>query len=271
MAEQDKAVRDAMRGAVAEARRRARWATEVNHEVRDKALGVLVANGMSMRQARRAVGLGRRERIQASAQMVGAALRRWVEQVEYRVRGPESGLMPPTAPDVLERHHAVSDAIQEIWMVASATPSPWHCERALLSQEVIARNRCPVPEDRADLSHDTFAAEFTNVMTGEKVLVYTVERWNGGPGKDGRGRYRIVRVDESGKPIPQSPVDYGLSADADRFGSGWPAPSDSSVLDTLIEAIEVHLGVVPDAVYATPASELRVTRRRRALLDMRRS
>jgi len=107
------------------------------------------------------------------------------------------------------------------------------------------------PEDRADLSHDTFAAEFTNVMTGEKVLVYTVERWNGGPGKDGRGRYRSVRVDESGHHLPQSPVDYGLGADADRFGSGLPAPSDFSVFDSLVEAIEVRLGVVPDAVYAT--------------------
>jgi len=145
VAEQDRAVREAMHGAVAEARRRARWATEVNHEVRDQALGVLVANGMSMRQARRAAGLGRRERIEASAQMVGAVVRRWVEQVEHRVRGPEGGLMPPTPPEVLERHHVVSEAIQEIWMVASATPSRWHCERALLSEEVIARHQCPVP------------------------------------------------------------------------------------------------------------------------------
>ncbi|WP_225858592.1 hypothetical protein, partial [Rhodococcus wratislaviensis] len=49
-----------------------------------------------------------------------------------------------------------------------------------------------------------------------------------------------------------SPADYRLSAYAERFGSRSPAPSDASVLDTLIAAIEVRLGVVPDAVYAIP-------------------
>ncbi|MBC2644311.1 MULTISPECIES: hypothetical protein [unclassified Rhodococcus (in: high G+C Gram-positive bacteria)] len=268
MAEQNDAVRDAMRGAVSEARRRARQATEVDHQVRDKAVGVLVTGGMSVGKARRAVGMTRRERAHASAQMAGAVLRRWAE----RVRGTKYGVNSPMGPE--DRRHllAVHGALEEIWTVASATTSQWHSEDGLHSDLVISRNGCPVPDDRQNLRMDTAAAEFTNVVTGEKVLVYSFERWNGGPGADGRGTYRILRIDGNGNQILQSPADYGLGENAGRFGGGWspPAPGDNSVFEALVSAIQTQLAIVPDAIGATPASELRAVRRRRAQPDLRR-
>lgn len=271
MTAQDEAVRDAMRGAVSEARRRARQATEVDHQVRDKAVGVLVTGGMSVRKARRAVGMTHRERAHASAQTAGAVLRRWAERTGDRIRGSRYDVNSPMGPEDRQHLLAVHGALEEIWTVASATTSPWHRE-GLESNLVIARHGCPVPDDRRDLRQDTPAAEFTNVVTGEKVLVYSFERWNGGPDKDGRGTYRILRIDKDGNQTPQSPVAYGLAQNADRFGGGWSpaAPGDHSIFETLVAAIQTQLAIVPDAIGATPASELRAVRRRRSQPDLRR-
>ncbi|ABH00642.1 hypothetical protein RHA1_ro10453 (plasmid) [Rhodococcus jostii RHA1] len=67
---------------------------------------------------------------------------------------------------------------------------------------------------RADVTagHASTAVGDTASAEAGVVLVYSVERWNGGPGKGGpgkggRGRYRIVSVDGSGYPDHRGPVD----------------------------------------------------------------
>ncbi|MFD4182164.1 hypothetical protein [Rhodococcus sp. NPDC058514] len=99
---------------------------------------------------------------------------------------------------------------------------------------------------------DTAAREYQQVTTGQRVLIYSQERWKGRPdpdsedGWDRRGRYLIERCPglEEGRcaerhtPFPLS--ELGLRDGDDLFGTGWPVrrPTAHQVWKLLTAAIE---------------------------------
>jgi hypothetical protein len=106
---------------------------------------------------------------------------------------------------------------------------------------------------------DTSGAQFRNVQTGERILVYSLQRWRGAPefdsatgdlsGWDHRGRYRVELCAANSRPAVMPLELVGLAAKATCFGSGWADPtrrrSDGEAFRRIVAALRRHCGIWP--------------------------
>lgn len=77
---------------------------------------------------------------------------------------------------------------------------------------------------------DTDAAEFVHQHSGEKVIIYSTQLWNGTPtvsaGQpvhwDHKGRYRIEFISAAGERGTINPADLGLTAADTEFDTSTP-------------------------------------------------
>lgn len=135
--------------------------------------------------------------------------------------------------------------------VADNGPSPWRHAPSQMSSDVVAGNAIALPEGVRVGQLDTPGAQFDNVATGERVLVYTLQRWNGSRlvnqmtgeivGADGRGVYRIELRAANGARCDLSPEFVDLDPDAVYFGEAWDAPSRNRSCDDACEAIQAAI------------------------------
>lgn len=143
--------------------------------------------------------------------------------------------------------------------VADRGPSPWRQAPYLLSSDLMEANGIAIPESIRGRNLDTSAAQFDNTTTGERVLVYTMHRWNGTrlinsvtgrvAGADGRGVYRIELRAPNGARCELSPEFLGLDHSALFFGTGWDEPerrrTDTEAFEIAQAAIRRHYRVWP--------------------------
>ena len=172
----------------------------------------------------------------------------------------------------------VSDAIENAdrwksrWLTdilgaaASSGPSPWRQAPSQLSSDVVATNSIALPAGIEAGRLDTPAAQFDNTATGERVLVYTLERWNGirvvnavtGEivGTDGRGSYRIELRALNGARCELSPEFVDLDPNSVYFGDRWDDPSRNRSCDEACEAIQAairrHYRIWPNWIEVAP-------------------
>lgn len=135
--------------------------------------------------------------------------------------------------------------------VADNGPSPWRHAPAQLSSDLVAANGITLPAGVEFDRLDTPAAQFDNVVTGERVLLYTLQRWNGSRlvnsvtgeivGAGGRGVYRIELRAANGARCELSPELVELGPDAVYFGEGWDDPARKQSCDDACEAIETAI------------------------------
>ncbi|WP_027502533.1 helix-turn-helix domain-containing protein [Rhodococcus sp. UNC363MFTsu5.1] len=122
----------------------------------------------------------------------------------------------------------------------------------LVSHERMALHGIGIELLRSAGLADTAAREYLHVTTGQRILVYSQERWKGRPdeaaedGWDKRGRYRIERcpgLEEGRCADSHTPLllgEIGLREGDDLFGNGWPGrrPTAHQVWKLLTAAIE---------------------------------
>jgi predicted XRE-type DNA-binding protein len=128
------------------------------------------------------------------------------------------------------------------------------------SGDIATANNIPLPRhfhtDPAEL--ETEGAQFDNHDTGERILVYTLERHHGKPlfdsemqcvGYDFIGHYRIdifsVAGDRNSLPLEH----LGITETALRFGAKWPLPTErrdsGDAFRNAMKAVRHHYGIWP--------------------------
>ncbi|OOK65201.1 hypothetical protein BZL29_7835 [Mycobacterium kansasii] len=151
-------------------------------------------------------------------------------------------------------------AVAEIYGPVGHTGPGWVQTRKARSGHICAENNVPIPRSYyAPAALDSYGAQFDNQHTGERILVYSLERYNGQPLFDAEGRY--VKNDNRGEycidfcastgarqPLPLEIL--GLTPADVRFGSGWPDPptnsdDDTDVFRKVTSAVRRHYGIWP--------------------------
>jgi hypothetical protein len=226
------------RVALAEARRRADRAAEIVQIV----AGLLASGLREQGHSDRAIGAA----LQISRNRVS----------ELVDRAPVVKLSVPVDAD----DDWVGDWIEDIYGRASAAgPSTWVQDRPYLSGHVVLDNAIPVPAPLTDADLDTSGAQFRNADTGERILVYSLQRWRGTPefaadtGEhtdwDHRGHYSVELRAANGRRRAMPPEMLGLTVDATCFGSGWEEPgrrqSDGAAFRRIVAAVRRRYGVWP--------------------------
>ncbi|MFI6432890.1 hypothetical protein [Rhodococcus oryzae] len=221
----------------------------------DMAVGMLIERGTSVRAARRAVGVPLRVGLYESLRTTNQRVLR-----KIRSRNLDQYTVVPSG----KSEKTDLDAVSEMWAAAELTASVWsHSEFTGLSRALMIQHGIPIPASLTDIGLDTSAAEFVNHVTGERILVYSLERWCGAlrpepPAADGmdrwdyRGTYRVERVSPDGQRTPIDLTTLGLPAGVERFGGGWspPAHADHDAFERICDAIRVTYNIIPDAFTA---------------------
>lgn len=233
-------IEQALTGAIAEAAARATEAAAVAHTTTAMAAAVLNGHGYSDRSIASVLNVSRN-----------------------RIRDLINSATP-------NRHQGwAREWIDEIWAQAQQSASPWQLDDTLhFSCNIMESNEIPmIPNAHlTELSTlDTTGAQFINRATGDKLLVYSRQRWEGSPIEgaapvtwDHRGWYVIERRDADGTSTPFDPqTDLGLPDGAQYFGRGWKkghrVRRDGDAFDAIIRAIQQKYSILP------PATEVRMS------------
>jgi hypothetical protein len=164
--------------------------------------------------------------------------------------------------------------IDDMYSSAQATaPSPWRqiTQGLGLSKDVMRANNIAAQSPMPVESLSTCGAQFDNTDTGERILSYSLQRWNGTPtvnavtgelaGFDHRGGYTIELWSGSGTRCEMPTEIFGISANATYFGSGWDESARRQTADDAFErivaAIRRHYRIWPTCVgVSTPHSNI---------------
>ncbi|UQX13523.1 hypothetical protein [Candidatus Mycobacterium methanotrophicum] len=129
-------------------------------------------------------------------------------------------------------HNVSRSQIEQLWRTARLAASTWfESETITSSRDVIFNNNIddidyPLPVSTLD----TDGAEFVHQRTGEKLLVYCPQRWNGTPTQsdgqhvrwDHKGRYRIEFISAAGERGTLAPATLGLTEADTQFDTSTP-------------------------------------------------
>ncbi len=151
-----------------------------------------------------------------------------------------------------------SKLIDDVYGQIGEAGTGWIHARTVRSGTVVESHAIPLPRlVRAD-SLDTDAAEFENPDTGERIIVYSLERHYGSPifdahGRredgDGRGYYRIEVCSPNGSREALPLEILGISPNSITFGSGWPSPEqcrvDGDAFRNATAAVRAYYGIWP--------------------------
>jgi len=199
---------------------------------------------------RRSIDYLRTLRQGLSDSAIGAFLGVSRNRVADLIRGIQYGGEPSWA----------AEWVNEVWAAARYASSPWLEESgvpALLSHHIVERYQIPVSSSLIPLHKlDTEAAEFTHRHSGEKIIVYSLQRWKGTPTRvgdplswDHKGHYVIEFVSGSGERGTVAPSALGLSEDAVHFGKGFNTASrrrrDSDAFETIVESVRRTYRILP--------------------------
>lgn len=151
-----------------------------------------------------------------------------------------------------------SKMIDSIYGPLSGPDTGWVHARTTRSGIIVEAHAIPLPRFLPAESLDTDAAEFENPDTGERIIVYSLERHYGSPlfnvhggreDSDGRGYYRIEVCSPNGSREALPLEILGISANAITFGSGWPTPGQRRVegdaFRNAVAAVRSYYGIWP--------------------------
>ncbi len=154
----------------------------------------------------------------------------------------------------------IVDWIEDIYSrAATAAGSTWVQDGPQLSGQVVEENRIAVPPPLSVADLDTSGAQFRNVDTGERILVYSLQRWRGMPQFDSatgdlsawdhRGYYSVELCAAGGHRAAMPLELLALTSDALCFGSGWLEParrqSEGAAFRRIVVALRRHYGIWP--------------------------
>ena len=224
----------AARSAVDEARRRAEDAAQIVTAVIGASAFALREQGLSDRQ-------------------IAAALEVSRNRLDTLISSAWGIIFGTDVADAIEN----ADRWKSRWLTeilgsaANNGPSPWRQAPSQLSSDLVAANTIALPAGIEVGRLDTPAAQFDNTATGERVLVYTLERWNGTlvvnsvtgeiVGTDGKGMYRVELRALNGARCELSPELVELDPNTVYFGEGWDDPARNRSCDAACEAIQAAI------------------------------
>lgn len=153
-------------------------------------------------------------------------------------------------------------AVQEIFGPIEQGTTGWVHTRTGRSGRILESNDIPVPRTyrHEPGGLDTDAAQFDNRESGERILVYSLERHHGkvlfddemqATGqRDHRGEYRIELLSPASGARQQLPLELlDVPASDLRFGQGWPERAERNDPDdafrNAIAAVRRHFGIWP--------------------------
>lgn len=185
----------------------------------------------------------------------------------------KEGMWPYPGPldDQRQQRH-VNAEIDEIYQPIAHPSNGWTHTLTDVSGRIAHANAIPLPKPhrRNPAGLDTPAAQFDNLDTGERILVYSLERHHGQilfdsemrlAGYDFKGHYRIDLCSAAGTRQPYPLEILGITTSDLRFGKKWPPEErrhDDDAFRTALGAVRRHYGIWPRAAtgdnsYPVPA------------------
>ncbi|MUL50139.1 hypothetical protein FZI85_27455 [Mycobacterium sp. CBMA293] len=152
----------------------------------------------------------------------------------------------------------VANQIDDLYGPLARPNAGWVHTLTGTSGLVAHANAIPLPDlyQEEPSGLDTAAAQFDNINTGERILVYTLERHFGKAivnaetqklERDHKGWYRIELCTGGRQPIPLT--NLGITEEDLRFGRGWKHPKqrrdEDDAYRNAIAAVRCHYGIWP--------------------------
>lgn len=159
-----------------------------------------------------------------------------------------------------EQYARLKADVQELYRPLAQPSSGWVHSRSGRSGQILEANGIALPYAWRSVPGglDADAAQLDNLDTGERILVYSLERHDGELlfdsdqrlyGTDGMGFYRIEFCSPTGELRPILLELLGIRAEDLRFGNKWPDPRQNRHLsDTYrfaMAAVRRHYGIWP--------------------------
>ncbi len=184
----------------------------------------------------------------------------------------KEGIWPYLGPlgDQRQQRHVAAE-VDEIYQPVAHPSSGWTHTLTDVSGRIAHANgiTLPKPYRRNAGGLDTAAAQFDNLDTGERILVYSLERHHGQilfdsemrlAGYDFKGHYRIDLCSPAGTRQPYPLEILGITCSDLRFGKKWSVEErrhDDDAFRTAVAAVRRHYGIWPLAAmiddYPVPA------------------
>lgn len=174
----------------------------------------------------------------------------------------KAGIWPYLGPNLDQRQiRHVASELNEIYQPIEQPDAGWTHTLTDVIGRIAHANKIalPKPYRRNVASLDTAAAQFDNLDTGERILVYSLERHHGKilvdsdmrfAGYDFKGQYRIDICSAAGTRQPYPLEILGISSSDLRFGKNWPDQErrhDDAAFRIAVAAVRRHYGVWPRA------------------------
>lgn len=150
--------------------------------------------------------------------------------------------------------------MKSIYRPVAQEQQEWVHTRTDRSGYIAERNNIPIPREyrHSPGALEPEAAEFDNCVTGERIVVYTLERHHGKMlfdseqnrvGYDYKGEYRIELCSANGARHPLPLELLGITSSELRFGDKWPDPEERRLSDdafrNAVAAVRKHYGIWP--------------------------
>lgn len=153
----------------------------------------------------------------------------------------------------------VTAEVEAVYGPLARPKSGWVHTKTAASGTIACDNGIPLPVTVRDPEHLSLSgAQFDNLDTGERVLVYTLDRHYGQPlldshlrrvGADYRGEYRIDLWSSPGGVHPYPLEILNMEASDLRFGKNWESPkerrTDEQAYLNAVRAVRRHYGIWP--------------------------
>jgi hypothetical protein len=227
---------EAVRAGVDDARRRAQRAETVRRDVLGLSALALRQHGFS--HANIADHLGARRALVAEC---------------------ARGVRPHIGPNDDE---ALRTDVEAVWNAIRKAASPWlQTDAVSTSRDVVRINDIDIGDSPLPVSElNTSGAEFVHQTSGEKIVVYSLQRWKGAPivhdgditDWDRVGHYNVEFVAAAGERRPMNPARFGLTAGAltfvGRISVRPPDQDDNVAFKRIVLALRRTYGAFPPYV-----------------------
>lgn len=148
--------------------------------------------------------------------------------------------------------------IKQRWDQARQTLTWVQEEQVQFSRDIVGRYNIDIAESQPLTIHalDLPAAEFVNGETGERFLVYSLQRWKGVPTRttgvwSGRGSFTLDFLTPAGERMTVPAQDWlGLAPAATEFTSDAGNSGSDEAFDTIVVAFRRRYGALPPHVDA---------------------
>jgi hypothetical protein len=163
---------------------------------------------------------------------------------------------PRIGPDCAD---PIRDEIEDLWRGIGRFASQWvQVDCVTLSREVVRRNGIDIGDSPLSVGDlDTSGAEFVHQGSSEKIILYSLQRWNGTPviangqfaGWDNVGQYNVEFVSTTGERGTFDLPSLGLSPDVVSFSGDLTGRTGTQTVGDAFERIVLGIrrtyGVVP--------------------------